>query len=43
MLIEYVRIDPECIEAFKPLLGKETCFGWEESLVRILDERDYQE
>ncbi|MBL7197153.1 MAG: SWIM zinc finger family protein [Candidatus Omnitrophica bacterium] len=38
MLEEYTRIDPACIETFEPLVGKETCFGWEEPLVRILDE-----
>lgn len=42
MLIEYTRIDPACIEVFELLIGKQTCFGWEESLVRILDERDVQ-
>jgi len=43
MLVEYVRIDPECIEKLKSLLGKETCFDWGEPLIRILDERGYQE
>ena len=38
MLEEYTRVDPTCIDAFEPLVGKETCFGWEEPLVRILDE-----
>ena len=39
MLIEYSRIDPECIKAFKPLAGIGiTSFGWEEPLVRIYDE-----
>lgn len=42
ILIEYTRIDPACIDAFEPLIGRETCFGWEEPLVRILDERDIQ-
>jgi len=41
MLEEYAQIDPACIEAFGPLVGRETCFGWEEPLVRILDERDF--
>ena len=41
MLEEYAQIDPACIEAFAPLTGRETCFGWEEPLVRILDERDH--
>lgn len=38
VLMEYVRIDRECGEAFEPLAGRETCFGWEEPLMRILDE-----
>jgi len=42
MLIEYARIDPTCIDAFESLVGKETCFEWEEPLVRILDEIDIQ-
>jgi len=44
MLEEYARIDPECIETFESLIGiGNTCFGWEEPLVRILDERESQE
>jgi len=40
MLIGYSQIDPKCIEAFKPLRGIGiTSFGWEEPLVRILDEK----
>jgi len=42
LLEEFARIDPACINAFKALCGKEYCFGWEESLVRIYDERDIQ-
>jgi len=38
MLIEYARIDSKCIDAFELLVGRETCFDWEEPLVRILDE-----
>ena len=37
MLIEYTRIDSVCIETFELLVGKQTCFGWEEPLVRIFD------
>ncbi len=40
ILIEYAQIDPAYIETFELLAGKQTCFGWEELLVRILDERD---
>ncbi len=39
MLIEYTRIDSACIDTFELLVGKGTCFGWEEPLIRILDER----
>ena len=40
MLEEYARIDPDCINAFKSLIGIGiTCFQWEEPLVRIWDEK----
>ena len=42
MLEEYAQVDPACIDAFEMLVGKQTCFDWEEPLVRILDERDVQ-
>ena len=39
VLEEFAQIDPECIEAFKVLIDIGiTCFGWEEPLIRILDE-----
>ncbi|MDO9573208.1 MAG: hypothetical protein Q7J37_04945 [Candidatus Omnitrophota bacterium] len=39
VLEEFAQIDPESIEAFKALIGIGiTCFGWEEPLIRILDE-----
>jgi hypothetical protein len=38
MLQEYAKIDQKCIKAFEELCGKETCFGWEEPLVKIVDE-----
>lgn len=38
MLIEFVRIDPGCIDTFKVLVGCQTCFYWEAPLVRIYDE-----
>lgn len=39
VLEKFVQIDPQCIGAFKALIGiEETSFGWEEPLVRILDE-----
>ncbi len=37
-LEEFAQIDPECIETFGLLVGRETCFGWEEPLVRMLDD-----
>ncbi len=37
MLQEYAKLDQGCIKAFEKLRGKETCFGWEESLVKIVD------
>ncbi len=33
MLKEFARLDPACKQAFQELKGKETCFGWEESLL----------
>lgn len=38
VLEEYAKIDPKCIETFELLCGLETCFEWEEPLVRIVDE-----
>ncbi len=38
MLQEYATLDQKCINAFEKLCGKETCFGWEEPLVKIVDE-----
>jgi len=42
MLKGFAQMDPACIDAFEPLCGKQTCFGWEEPLVKIFDERDVQ-
>lgn len=39
LLEEFSRVDPSCIASFEPLCEKEYCFGWEDSLVRIFDER----
>jgi hypothetical protein len=36
VLKEYARLDPACRKAFQILKGKETCFGWEESLLQDL-------
>ena len=38
MLEEFAKADPTCIKAFEALAGRETCFEWNEPLVRILDE-----
>lgn len=37
-LKEYAKLDPECMNAFAELADKETCFGWEEPLVKLFDE-----
>jgi len=42
MLEEFAQVDPACIETFESLVGIQSCFGWEEPLVRILDERGIQ-
>ena len=39
VLEEFAKIDPTCIKAFESLAGKETCFEWDEPLIRILDEK----
>ena len=36
VLKEYTKLDPSCAKAFSKLEGKETCFGWEESLLNII-------
>jgi len=38
VLKNYVKLDQDCIKVLKKLCGRETCFGWEESLIRIVDE-----
>jgi len=42
MLKDFAQMDHACIDTFESLCGQQTCFGWEESLVRILDERNIQ-
>ncbi len=39
MLKEYTKLDSRCIKAFKKFCNQETCFGWEEPLVKIFDEQ----
>lgn len=38
VLKQYAQLDNHCIKEFAKLANRETCFGWEESLVKILDE-----
>ncbi len=40
VLEEYASLDSACARAFHSLMNRETCFGWEEPLVRILDEAE---
>jgi len=37
VLKAYVKIDPACKNAFTVLKSKETCFGWEEPLLELID------
>jgi len=36
VLEEYARLDPSCADVFGKLRGKETSFGWERPLLRLL-------
>ena len=36
MLEKFVKLDPACVRAFGKLRGRDTCFGWEERLVKIV-------
>jgi len=40
MLQEYVKLDSACIKVFKELCGQETCFGWEDPLIKLFDGQD---
>ena len=40
VLEQYVKFDKNCLKSFKALCNQSTCFDWEESLVRILDESE---
>lgn len=40
VLEKFVQLEPKCIKTFEKLMDKETCFGWEEQLVRLFDERN---
>lgn len=39
ILEKFAQLEPKCIKTFEKLVGKETCFGWEEPLVQLFDER----
>ncbi|MBZ1356501.1 MAG: hypothetical protein KY054_01870 [Candidatus Nealsonbacteria bacterium] len=43
VLTKYTEIDCNCIKSFEKILERETMFGWEEPLIRILDEGILQE
>lgn len=36
VLEDYAKLDPEVIESLKKLENQETCFGWEEPLLKLL-------
>ena len=36
VLQDYAKLDPKVAESFKKLENKETCFGWEEPLLKLL-------
>lgn len=36
VLEQYVRLDQSCLAEFRVLKDKQTCFGWEESLVKLI-------
>jgi hypothetical protein len=36
VLQEYAKLDPNCKEVFGSLKNKETCFGWEEPLLKLI-------
>ena len=37
VLMEYAKLDPKCVETFQILQDRDTCFGWEELLVKMFD------
>ena len=39
VLKEYALLDSSCIETFRKLEGRKTCFGWEEQLVRLIKKK----
>ena len=37
VLLEYSKLDPKCLKTFHALQGHETCFGWEEPLIKLIE------
>jgi hypothetical protein len=37
MLEDYAKLEPKCLKSFSVLKNKETSFGWEEPLVKLLN------
>lgn len=35
VLQEYANLDPDCMDVFEALKGRDTCFGWEEPLLKL--------
>ena len=36
VLKEYSKLDPSCVETFHKLKDRDTCFGWEEPLLKLI-------
>lgn len=36
VLKDFAKLDPPCLKAFQELKGRETCFGWEEPLLKLI-------
>jgi hypothetical protein len=36
VLAEYSTLDPSCVDTFHKLKNRETCFGWEEPLLKLI-------
>jgi len=37
ILQEFAKLDPVCVKSFSKLEDRETCFGWEEPLLKLVD------
>ena len=37
VLKQYAEIDRDCLQAFRQLKDRETCFGWEEPLLAFIN------